>query len=215
VDRAEEQRLRDLIRSELENREKLRSGIAEDIRHRRTEAGEADERRRIVDDEIRRYYESKGGYREWVNDDGDTEWLTVEEIAEREKQIPVDMEELEEGQRHVRNRVVLLSVLLFLGLVMIFFALREKTGSIQVISNEPGATILLNGVPTEYTTDFTLEGLQAGVHLISLNKFGYEADGLHSARVKVTPGEDQVVVLKLKRKATRSAANESLGQKEN
>jgi hypothetical protein len=198
MDNQEEARLRELIRKELENREALKASDENALRDRRESAEMSDERRRIIDDEIQAFHKRHGRSKEYLNDEGNTEWLSEDEITAREKQLPVDIEELEVGQKHVRNRVLLLSVLLFIGLVLMFIALRERTGSVQVICNIPRATIYLNGSPTEYLTDFTLESLPAGSHLISVAKVGYIPDGDKSERVKIVAGTEEIVVLKLK-----------------
>jgi hypothetical protein len=198
MDNQEEARLRELIRKELENREALKDSGENALRDRRESAEMSDERRRIIDDEIQAFHKRHGRAKEYLNDEGNVEWLSEEEIVNREKQLPVDMEELEVGQQHVRNRVMLLSLLLFVGLVLMFVALRERTGSVQVICNIPRATICLNGSATEYLTDFTLKSLPAGSHLISIAKPGYVPDGVKSATVKITAGAEEIVVLKLK-----------------
>lgn len=197
MDKKEEAKLRELIRKELENREALRDSSKSADEREYVPGGMSEERERIIEEEIRKFYSERGDAREYVNDEGNVEWLTEDEILEREKQLPVDMEELEVGQKHVRNHVITLSLLLFVALVLMFVALREKTGSVQVICNIPKATIYLNGSPTEYLSDFTLKGLPGGSHLISVSKYGYTADGPKNARVRVTPGSEEIVVLKL------------------
>jgi hypothetical protein len=119
-------------------------------------------------------------------------------LREREAQIPVDMEELEEGQRRVRNRLLLLVGLIFVGAILIILLLRDRTGTIQVICNVPGATVQLNGSPTEFKTDARLEKLTVGPHMIAVTKKGYVPDGAPLARVDLRAGHTEVVVLKLK-----------------
>ncbi|MFH1852034.1 MAG: hypothetical protein ABIA75_06780 [Candidatus Neomarinimicrobiota bacterium] len=198
MDKKEEARLRELIRKELENREALK-GLADAADERDyVPGGMSEERARIIEEEIRKFHTERGKAREYVNDEGDVEWLTEAEILERGKQLPVDMEELEIGQKHVRNRVMMLSLLLFVALVLMFVALREKTGSVQVICNVPKATIYLNGSATEYLSDYTLKGLPGGSHLISVFRPGYVANGAANARVRIVPGSEEIVILKLK-----------------
>ncbi len=194
LDPREEEQLRQLIRKELENREKLRSRSVPPL----GDGDISEERRRVIEDEIADYYRSRGGYQAVTNEHGEVEWLTDAEAREREQQIPVDMEELEEGQRRVRLRIVVLCALFFVAVVLVFVAMREKTGSIQVISNVPDATIILDGASTEFQTDFKLENLPAGPHLISITKPGYVADGPASMRVDLEAGKNEVAALKLK-----------------
>ena len=197
MDPREEEQLRQLIRKELENRERLRTPTASQLDNGTV----SEERRRVIEDEIAAFYQSRGGFKPFTNEQGDVEWLTESEAREREQQIPVDMEELEAGQRRVRLRVVIMSVLFFLGVLLLLLVMKEKTGSIQVISNVPGATIILDGSPTEFVTDFKLQKLTAGSHLISVTKPGYVPEGQASVRVELRAGQDEVVVLRLRPQA--------------
>jgi len=195
MDSREEQELRKLIRRELKNRARLRGtggGLSPD--------GTAlnDERRRVIEEEIRKFYVGKGGYKPYENENGDVEWLSETEAHERDRQIPVEMEELEEGQHRVRMRILTMTILAMVVVVLLIVAMRDRYGSIQIISNAPGATILLDGSPTEFLTDYKLTKLPPGTHLIAIQKAGYVPDGPVSMRVNLTAGEHEVVALQLK-----------------
>ncbi len=194
LDPREEEQLRQLIRKELENREKLRSRPVSHL----GDGDLSEERQRVIKDEIAEFYRRRGGYEAITNEHGELEWLTEVEAREREQQIPVDMEELEEGQRRVRLRIVAMCVLFFAAVVLLFLTMRERSGSIQVVSNVPDATIILDGASTEFETDFKLEKLPVGPHLISITKPGYVPDGPASLRVELKAGKNEVVALKLK-----------------
>ena len=206
MDPREEAELRKLIRRELENRDRLREQESGEQR-RRWDEGFSDERRKIIEEEIESFYRAKGGYQRYVNEDGDVEWLTEAQIREREQQIPVDIEELEVGQRAVRNRLIASALLIAIGIVLIMLLLRERTGSVQVICNVPDAKISLNGSPTEYVTDTVLRNLPTGPHLISVSKYGYVPDGPNGKRVDVRPSKREVVILKLKLAGTDSGGS--------
>ncbi len=195
MNKQEEQELRKLIRRELENRERL-SSKEEDLSSDGPELSE--ERRRIIKEEISNFYLNKGGYKPFENEQGDVEWLTEAQARERERQIPVDMEELEDGQRRVRLRILTMIILAFVVLVLLLFAMRDRYGSVQVVSNVPGATIVLDGSPTEFQTDFKLSKLPPGAHLIAVQKAGYVPDGPASERINLGVGEHKVVALQLK-----------------
>ena len=198
MDPREEEELRSLVRRELESREQLRGSETGERKLRLQTGALSEERRRIIEEEIAAFHRARGVSRPYQNEEGETEWLTDEEVAERERQIPVDIEELEVGQRQIRNRVLVSVGLAAIGLVLIFVLLRDRTGGIQVISNVKGATVLLDGSPTEFTTDAHLRGLPVGPHLISLAKPGFVPDGDASARVDLRPGSDVIVTLQLK-----------------
>ncbi len=198
MERREEDELRRLIRKELETREQLRGSDAGYQQARRGSQDMNEDRRRIIEDEIEAFYLARGDYVRHVNEDGDVEWLTRSELRERESQIPVDMEELEEGQRRVRNRLLLLIGLVFVGVILLIVLMRDRTGTIQVICNVPGATVQLNGSSTEFKTDARLEHLTVGPHVIAVLKKGYVPDGPPLTRVELRAGRTEVVVLKLK-----------------
>jgi hypothetical protein len=195
MDQSEEQRLRELVRRELEARERMK---APDASPKSAQWSQTDaERQKIIADEIRRYYEARGNYQSFTNEEGEAEWLTAEEIAERQMQIPVDVEELEEGQKHVRAHFLVIALLGFLILTLMIFAMRERTGSVQVISNVPGSTIVLDGTATEFRTDFMLKDLSPGAHLISVQKMGYGIVGDPARRIEVEAGEEKIVIFEL------------------
>jgi hypothetical protein len=191
----EEDDLRHLIRKELESREQLKSKRVQLA----TGASEmTEERKRIIENEIERFYREKGGYLRIENEDGEAEWLSETELQERERQIPVDMEELEEGQRTVRWRMIAIVVLAFVSLVLLIVLMHDRAGSLQVICNVPGAQITIDGSPTEFTTNARLDHMRAGPHLIAVTKYGYVADGPQAVQVNVKGGNSTVVTLKLK-----------------
>jgi hypothetical protein len=200
MDPREEEQFRDLIRRELENRERLRG--SDEHRLPKPE-NVSEDRQRIIEDEIAAFYRAKGGYRRVVNEEGEVEWLTEQELQERDGQLPVDMEELEDGQRRVRNRILLFVLLGLFAVALVFVLMRERTGSIQVICNVP-ATIMLNGSPTEFMTDNRLDHLPVGPHVISVSKYGYVPDGDAGTKVDLKAGRSEVVVLKLKPQSTDS-----------
>jgi hypothetical protein len=198
MDPREEEELRHLIRKELVSREQMRGSDSgyQHIRHGSQVFSE--DRRRIIEDEIEAYYLAKGGYHRVENEEGDVEWLTDDELREREGQIPVDMEELEVGQRRVRNRLVLLVVLAFCAVALMIVLMRDRTGNVQVICNVPDATIVLNGSPTEMRTNRRLDHVAVGPYLISVSKYGYVPDGSASVKIDLRAGQEEIVRLNLK-----------------
>lgn len=201
IDKSEEQRLRELVRKELEAREELRG---------KEKAGEVKlttidelERKRIIEEEIQQFYATRGDYKQIENEDGELEWITAQEAAEREQQIPIDIEELEEGQKKVRNSILVIALLVFVGIALMIFALTQRHGSIQVLSNVEGATIVLNGMPTEFRTDNVLKDLTPGTHVISVEKDGFGIVGDVARRVELKAGGEEVLVFQLEPRERR------------
>jgi len=195
MDHSEEQRLRDLIRKELEAREEIR-GREKQSEVKLTTINEL-ERQRIINDEIEKFYQARGDFERYENEDGEVEWLTKEEIEERKRQVPVDIEELEEGQRSVRTSIIVIAVAAFVGFALLLYALRARHGNIQVVSNVEGATIILNGQPTEFRTDNVLKDLTPGIHVISVVKSCYGIVGDPARRIELEAGEEEVVVFQM------------------
>lgn len=203
MDHREEEELRQLVRRELEARERLRSERTDDLRTRRDATGFSEARRQVIEREIEEFYREKG-YRRYENEDGEVEWLSEDEMRDRMGQLPVDMEEITVEQRRVRNRFMFILLLAFGGIVLLFVLMRDRTGSIQIVCNVPGATVSLNGSPTEFVTDCRLERLPVGPHVVSISKFGYVPDGSASRLVELKAGENEVIILKLKLQQTDS-----------
>jgi hypothetical protein len=197
MEHREEEELRNLVRRELEARDRLRSERTDDLRARRESGGFSEDRRRIIEEEVEAFYREKG-YRRYETEDGEVEWLSEAELHDRKGQLPVDMEELAVEQARVRNRFVVILLLAFCGVVLLFVLMRDRTGSLQIVCNVPGATVHLNGSPTEFVTDCRMDHLPAGPVLVSVSKYGYSPDGPAARRVTVNGGGTEVVVLKLK-----------------
>lgn len=194
----EEEELRELVRRELQERDRLQEAGGADRRFRASMGDVSEDRRRIIDDEIARHYRSQANVRQWENEEGEMEWLTEEQIREREAQLPVDDEELEVGQQSMRRRVLIMSALFVFGVLLLFFILRDRTGAIQVVCNVQGASILLDGSPTALVTDAILSKIPTGPHLISLEKEGYVSEGPATIRVDVRPGQEAIAALQMK-----------------
>jgi hypothetical protein len=198
MDPREEEELRHLIRKELESRDRIRGEQEGHHQTRLDPNGISEERQRVIEQEIENFYRSRGGYQQYENEEGEIEWLTADELREREGQLPVDMEELEAGQRRVRNRLVLMIILAFCATALLIVLMRDRTGTIQVICNVPGATIVLNGSATELHANARLDKLPVGPQLISVTKYGYVSDGPRNAHVDLKAGREEIVRLNLK-----------------
>jgi hypothetical protein len=197
IDPHEEEELRNLVRRELEARDRLRRERTDDLRARREPGDFSEERRQIIEEEVEGFYREKG-YRRYENEDGEVEWLSDEELHDRRGRLPADMEELEVEQRRVRNRFMVILLLAFCGVVLLFVLMRDRTGSLQIVSNVPGATVSINGSATEFVTDCRMDHVPVGPVLVSVSKYGYIPDGPAALRVNVRGGENEVVMLKLK-----------------
>ena len=112
-----EEEVRKLVQREIAQRERLREQEKQmqDDRDRAVE--EIDRHRRIIEEEKRKYYESHPDYHEYINEMGEVEWLTTEEMREREQLFDDEIEELETGKK--RALMLFYASNLYLGIVML------------------------------------------------------------------------------------------------
>ena len=192
-----EEEIRKLVQREIAEREKLRE-MEKQIQQERGKALEdIDLHRKIIEEEKRKYYESHPDYHEYVNEMGEVEWLTTEEMRARDQLFDDEIEELESGKK--RAQIVLFLVFgLFLATVaLVIGLLSEKTGSIQVISNVKGANIILDSAPAEQVTDAIFTDIPVGKHVISVQKAGYKIQGDQSRTVDVKNKEREIAIFTL------------------
>ncbi|MDP2360212.1 MAG: PEGA domain-containing protein [bacterium] len=171
-------------RQEALIREEVRRQIAEADQRRRDEEEarrEAEElflqeqaRRRIMAEEARSYYQNSPDYFEYVNENGDTEWLTRKQILAREGYFDYEehVENLEEARRRVWLRLAGWVALIVLAVGLGAWYLLDDRGTVVVLSNVPGARIFVDGQDTGLVTDARLE-LSPGEHLLELRLPGY------------------------------------------
>jgi hypothetical protein len=192
-----EEEIRRLVQREISEREKIRD-LEKRIQDERGRAKEEIERhRQIIEEEKRRYYESHPEYHEYINENGELEWLTTEEIRQREMLFDDEIEELESGKKRAQVYLLLGFGLFLVAVVIIIALLTEKTGSIQVISNVKGARIILDSAPVEQVTDAIFTDIPVGKHVISVEKPGYKIAGDPSQQVNLTAHEKEIVIFML------------------
>jgi hypothetical protein len=192
-----EEEIRALVQREIAEREKIRllEKQIQDDRDRTKE--EIIRYREIIDEEKRKYYESHPEYREYINESGELEWLTEEEIRQREQLFDSEIEELETGKKQAKWVLFLVFGLLFAAIILVIALLSEKTGTIQVISNVKGAHIILDSAPSEQLTDATFLDVPVGKHVISVQLPGYKIDGDQSQEINLSNKEREIVVFTL------------------
>ncbi len=202
----QEKELREKIRRELEEQEKTRSLSAKERKELEQRKKEEERRRRILTEEREKFFREKKGYIRYVNELGEEEWLTEEEIKQREGYFKLedDLGDLDRKKRLVSLRLVLGAGAFFLFLGFLYFILTEKTGSLEVTSSLPGAHIFVDGEKTEYVTDHVLEGIPGGYHLIEVKKEGYRSEP-RTAPVKVSARKQEQVHFVLRAVTERMA----------
>ena len=189
-----DEEIRKLVQREISEREKLRAQERTVSQQRTSDKDEIERQKRIIDEERRKYYESNLNYQEFINEAGEIEWLTKEEIREREGLFDDEMEELESGKKRAQFLLFTMFALFICTVVVIIALLSEKTGSIQVISNVKGASIFLDSSPSEQKTDAIFTDIPIGKHVISVEMPSYKIVGDLSQQVNLSANEREIVI---------------------
>jgi hypothetical protein len=194
---------------EAQIREEVRQRIAaeESDRIRREEARAASERefheeqlrQRIVDEETRAYYENSPDYFEFINENGDSEWLTRKQILAREGYFDYEehVEDPDRGRRFVTLRFFAYGLLSLLLMGSGILYMLDDPATLHVLCNVQGAEILIDGQPREERTDARIE-LAAGEHLVEVRHLGYVPDGEAYRVIEVKDGESSELSFRLK-----------------
>lgn len=190
-------------------REEMRQRIAEEDAHRRAQEQDRlraeqlfqDEqaRRRIMEEEARSYYQNSPDHFEYINESGDTEWLTRKQIQAREGYFDYEehVEDLPGARRRVWLRMVGWISLLPLLTALLVWVFWADEGRVTVMSNVPGAAIWVDGQDSGQVADAQLV-LSPGEHLVELRLPGHQPEGPPYTVVKLVPRGRVDVSLRLR-----------------
>ena len=189
--------IRKLVQREIAKREELRAQEKQILEDRGRTKEEIDRYQKIIEDEKRKYYESHPDFHEYINELGEIEWLTAEEIRDREQLFDDEIEELETGKKRAQLLLIVVFGLFLCAVALVIVLLSEKTGSIQVISNIKGASIYLDSAPMEPVTDAIFTDIPVGKHVVSVEMPGYKIVGDPSQTVELESNEREIVIFML------------------
>lgn len=199
MDPLQEASIREEVRQQIEAADHRRQ--AEEDERRRAELlfQQEQARRRIMAEEARAYYQNSPDYFEYINENGDTEWLTRKQILAREGYFDYEenVENLEEGRRRIWLRLAAWTGLACVGLALILWYLLDDRGTVLVLSNVPGARILVDGQDSGRLTDARLE-LSPGEHLLELRCPGYLPVDEAFIILQLEPRGEQDVTIRLR-----------------
>ena len=179
----EEQRIREEIRTKLEQTLEAKQRERELRDRKRREQVSERERQRIFEEEERKFYKARGLQR-YINRYGEVEWLTPEEIRER-RLVGKERYRIRRKKKRIQRWMavgrVFVLVLVIGGLGAVLYSMRSLRGAEQedpvtvlwVRSNVPGAAIYVDGNPTGITTDGLIGGPLEGKHVVAVAKPGY------------------------------------------
>lgn len=190
----QEELIRREVRRQIEEADQRRLRDEEERRRAEAHFQKEQARRRIMAEEARAYYQNSPDYFEYINENGDSEWLTRKQILAREGYF--DYEENVENLDVARRRIWLRLGAWLTGVLLVAGAgiwyLLDDTGSLVVLCNIPGATIRVDGQDTGQVTDARLD-LSPGEHLVEVSHPGYRPADEPYAVIKLEPrGEAEV-----------------------
>lgn len=198
MDADREARIREEVRLQIEERERARR--EEEERRRRDERQHDEERRRqrILEEETRDYYRNSPDYIEYINEHGESEWLTRKQILAREGYFDyeenVDNPDL--GRRRVWIGLAAVGAVVLALLLAGWLYWVEETGAVTVVCNVPGSAVFVDGQDTGETTDARLE-LPAGEHLIEVRRDGWRSQGGDYRALRLKRGDEQHLLFEL------------------
>lgn len=174
LDSRQEARIREEVRRQIEAADQRR--LQEEGQRIQAEAlfQQEQARRRIMAEEARAYYQNSPDYFEYINENGDSEWLTRKQILAREGYFDYEenVENLDQARRRIWWRLAgWLAGILLLGGLGIWYLLDERA-TVVVLCNVSGARILVDGQDSGKLTDARLE-LNPGEHLLEVRLPGY------------------------------------------
>jgi hypothetical protein len=174
MEAGQEASIREEVRRQIEEADQRRRAEEEERRQAETLFQHEQARRRIMAEEARAYYQNSPDYFEYVNENGDTEWLTRKQIQAREGYFDYEekVENLDVARRLVWLRLTAGLLLAGALLALAFWHVLDERGTVLVLSNVPGARIFVDGQDTGRRTDASLE-LSPGEHLLELRAPGY------------------------------------------
>jgi len=194
-----EEKARQLIREELMRREEQRRSRINV--HEQYKLGTEDEEKlmRIQREEERAFYKNSKDHFEYVNEVGEIEFLTRDEIRAREGYFDYEqqVENIDDEKKRVLKKLFVVIAGVFVFLFLLFLYMQPDVGQLAVVSNIQGASIVLDGQETGSVTNDILPDLSAGEHLVTLQKFGYMVKGDYVKTVQIRRNHETSILLEM------------------
>lgn len=184
-----DEELRRQIRKEIEERDKLRQRQQERHESARSVNAEAEKRRRIYQEEIRKYYQNRPGYREIVREDGEVDWVPENEAALSEQLFDEVLEDPDVAKKRMKIFLFLSAVFILLIIAGLYSILHQPNGTIIVECNVPDAQIVLDTDKLNLYANATLAEIPAGEHVVTVVKPGYRIEGDPIRKVELKGGK--------------------------
>jgi hypothetical protein len=193
-----DEELRRAIRAEIEQRDRERTRQSQERAQDRNSGLSAERRRQIYQEEMRRYYAQRPGYREIVREDGESDWVPESEIQKSEALFEEALADPLDVRKRLRLSLAAGAAAVAILAAIFFFVLAAKTGSISVSANVPDAQIILDTVPLQHFTNTTIEEVPEGEHVVTVRKEGYAIVGEPVQRITVRGGKTLAMAFTLR-----------------
>jgi hypothetical protein len=187
----DEEELRRQIRAEIEQKDQQRQQVTKARDSVRSANDEAEKRRRIYQDELRKYYQDKPGYREIVRDDGEVDWVPEAEARQAAELFDEVLEDPDEARGRMKWFITLVGIVVVVFIALMYFVLHDRTGVIQVSSNIPRAQVILDTTPLDRFTDDVIKEVPTGEHVITVALNGYKVQS-GPVKFKLNGGETKI-----------------------
>lgn len=185
----EEARIRAEIRRELAEEQARQTELEREKQQQHLRLEEQRVRQLILAEEKKRLFENSTEHFEYVNENGDREWLTRKQILSREGYFDYEerVEDIPGGRVRVLWRWGIALALLVLFGWLGWAYIQPDRHAVVVVSNVPGAEIWVDGQFSGTRTDASLE-LAAGEHFIEVRQPGFlSVSGLLHLELKRGP----------------------------
>lgn len=199
MDAQQEAHIRDEMRKRIAEEDARRRAQEQDRLHAEQLFQDEQTRRRIMEEEARSFYQNSPDHFEYINESGDTEWLTRKQIQAREGYFDYEehVEDLPGARRRVWLRMVGWISLIPLMAALLVWMFWADEGTVTVLSNVPGAAIWVDGQDSGQVADARLK-LSPGEHLVELRLPGHQPEGPPYTVVTLAPRDRVDVSLRLR-----------------
>ncbi|MCX6640141.1 MAG: PEGA domain-containing protein [bacterium] len=189
-DHIDEDQLRQEIRAEIEQREQELLKAREHKRDH-TQFDVAERKRQLYQEELRKFYQQRPGYREVVAEDGEIDWVLEED--ERKDLFDEVLEDPADARKRQKLFMIIGALVTITLALIIYLLLHQGEGSIQVNCNVLDAQVLLDATPLSQRPGELIEQIPAGEHVVTVTREGYKIVGPEVIKVTLRSGENLVL----------------------
>ncbi|MBN1969429.1 MAG: hypothetical protein JXR48_13025 [Candidatus Delongbacteria bacterium] len=169
--------LRKVIQNKFEKDFSHRQKLAEIEEVHSKNSNDEEIRKKLFLEERENFFKNKDGFIKIINNIGEEEWISKEELKKREGYLNFE-EDVDDARTHQKKLMKRYFFLVFIILIVVGFVLYhlvESKGFVEVKTNVDFANIYVDGqlVGVSNSGKNTIEDLVTGMHTIKIVKSGY------------------------------------------